>query len=111
MVTKNFFDSNIPWNENVSILRRFRKDYFEASTEAHVYMRRHQGVKCEYFDISSMIYHKFSHGAASSLLNGENINFMFELSSVSHLIWSSGDINQVLLCDIKDRGHGKLFAC
>ena len=35
------------------------------SKEAHVYMRRHQGVKCKHFDVSDVIYHKFSHGAAS----------------------------------------------
>ena len=26
-------------------------------------MRRHQGAKVEHFDISNMIYHKFSHSA------------------------------------------------
>ena len=56
-------------------------DYFEAtSTEAHVYMRRHQGAKVEYFDVSNVIYHKFSHGAVSYMLNGENVNVMLEYS-------------------------------
>ena len=41
------------------------------STEAHVYMRRHQGV-------SNVIYHKFSHGAVSYTINGENVNVMLE---------------------------------
>ena len=48
------------------------------STEAHVYMRCYQGAKVEHFDVSSVIYHKFSHGAVSYTLNGENINVMLE---------------------------------
>ena len=48
------------------------------STEAHVYMRRHQGAKCKHFDVSDLIYHKFSHGAASYTVNGENVNVMLE---------------------------------
>ena len=58
----------------------FSTDYFEAaSTEAHVYMRRHQGAKVKHFDVSNVIYHKFSHGAVSYTLNGENVNVMLEL--------------------------------
>ena len=49
------------------------------STEAHVYMRRHQGAKVDHFDLSNVIYHKFSHGAVSYTLNGENVNVMLEL--------------------------------
>ena len=48
------------------------------STEAHVYMRRHQGAKVEHFDVSNVIYHKCSHGAVSYTLNGENVNVMLE---------------------------------
>ena len=47
-------------------------------TEAHVYMRRHQGAKVEHFDVSNVIYHKFSHGTVSYTLNGENVNVMLE---------------------------------
>ena len=47
-------------------------------TEAHVYMRRHQGVKVKHFDVSNEIYHKFSHGAVSYTLNGENVSVMLE---------------------------------
>ena len=50
------------------------------STEAHVYMRRHQGAKVEQFDVSNVIYHKFSHGGVSYTLSGENVNVMLELS-------------------------------
>ena len=46
------------------------------STEAHVYMRRHQGAKVEHFYVSNVIYHKFSHGAVSYTLYGENVNVM-----------------------------------
>ena len=48
------------------------------SIEAHVYMRRHQGAKSEHFDVSNVIYHKFSHGAVSYTLNGESVNVMLE---------------------------------
>ena len=53
------------------------------STEAHVYMRRHQGAKVEHFDVSNVIYHKFSHGAVSYTLNGENVDVMLE-SAIIH---------------------------
>ena len=76
-VRKSYFDSNII----ARILRRFflwiilkRK-----STEAHVYMRRHQDAKVKHFDVSNVIYHKFSHGAVYYTLNGENVNVMLEL--------------------------------
>ena len=46
--------------------------------EAHVYMRCHQGAKCKHFDVSDLIYHRFSHGAASYTLNGERGNVMLE---------------------------------
>ena len=42
-------------------------------------MRRHQGAKVEHFDVSNVIYHKFSHGAVSYMLNGENVYVMLEL--------------------------------
>ena len=48
------------------------------STQAHVYMRRHQGAKVKHFDVSNVIYHKFSHGTVSYALNGENVNVMLE---------------------------------
>ena len=41
-------------------------------------MRRHQGAKVKHFDASNVIYHKFSHGAVSNTLNGENVNAMLE---------------------------------
>ena len=47
-------------------------------TETHVYMQGHQGEKVEHFDVSNVIYHKFSHGAVSYTLNGENVNVMLE---------------------------------
>ena len=50
-------------------------------------MRSHQGTKCELFGISKVIYHKFSHGSASSMLNGENVNVMLE-SSISYTLCS-----------------------
>ena len=57
------------------------------STEAHVYMRRHQGAEVKHFDVSNVIYHRFSHGAVSYTLNGENVNVMLELC----LIFSYGE--------------------
>ena len=54
-------------------------DYLKRTpTEARVYMRRHQGAKVEHFDNSNVIYHKFSHGAVSYTLNGDNVNVMLE---------------------------------
>ena len=47
-------------------------------SEAHVYMQRHQGAEVENFDVSNVIYHRFSHGAISYTLNGENVNVMLE---------------------------------
>ena len=41
-------------------------------------MRRHQGAKVEHFDVSNVIYHKFSHCAVSYVLSGENVNDMLE---------------------------------
>ena len=50
----------------------------------NVYIRRHQGAKVKHFDISNVIYHKFSHGAVSYTLNGENNSVMLELSMTVH---------------------------
>ena len=47
-------------------------------TEAQVYMRRHQGAEVKHSDVSNVIYHKLSHGAASYTLNGKNVNVMLE---------------------------------
>ena len=79
-VRKSYFDSNIIYNENARILRRFflRILLKRTSTEAHVYMRRHQGTKVQHSDVSNVIYHKFSHGVVSYTLNGENVNVMLE---------------------------------
>ena len=41
-------------------------------------MRRHQDAKVKHFDVSNVIYHKFSNGAVSYTLNGENVNVMLE---------------------------------
>ena len=37
----------------------------------NVYIRRHQGAKVEHFNVSNVIYHKFSHGIVSYTLTGE----------------------------------------
>ena len=42
------------------------------------HMFSHQGAKVKHFDVSNVIYHKFSHGAVSYTLNGENVNVMLE---------------------------------
>ena len=47
-------------------------------TAAHVYMWHHQDAKFKHFDVSNVIYHKFSHGPVSYTLNGENIIVMLE---------------------------------
>ena len=80
-VRKSYFDSYII----AKILRRFflRIMLKRTSTEAHVYMRNHQDAKVKHFDVSNVIYHKFSHGAVSYTLNGENVNVMLE-SAIIH---------------------------
>ena len=62
-VRKSYFDSNII----ARILRRFflRIILKRTSTEAQVYMRRHQDAEVKHFDVNNVIYHKFSHGAVS----------------------------------------------
>ena len=50
-------------------------------------MQHDQGAKVKHFGISNVIYHKFSHGAVSYTLNGENVNVMLELMFVSACFW------------------------
>ena len=59
----------------------FSKDCFEAEVDRStcLHVRSYQGAKVEHFDVSNVIYHKFSHGAISYTLNGENVNAMLEL--------------------------------
>ena len=73
---KSYFDSNII----AGILGHFLLQIIlkQTSTEAHVYMQRHQDVKVKHFDVSNLIYHKFSYGAVSYMLNAENVNVMLE---------------------------------
>ena len=73
-------DGIIVGKENIRILRSFSNDYFEADVDRSIclHMRRHQGAKCKHFDVSDVIYDKFSHGAASYTLNGETDNVMLE---------------------------------
>ena len=58
-------------------------------------MRRHQGAKVEHFNVSNVIYHKFSHGAVSYTLNGENVNVILEylfksgITSLKTGIWTT----------------------
>ena len=59
------------------------------STEAHVYMRRHQGAKVIHFDVSNVIYHKFLHGAVSYTLSGENVTVMLDLVITNYMDFKS----------------------
>ena len=67
-------------------------------------MRRHQGAKDAHFDISNVIYHKFSHGGVSYTLNGENVNVMLEsvdnVMSYQELCWA-GQYTPVGVSSIK----------
>ena len=49
-------------------------------TEAPVYMRRHQGAKFENFDVSNVIYQKFSHAPLPIGSMGKNVNVMLKLT-------------------------------
>ena len=46
-------------------------------------MRRRQGAKVKHFHVSNVIYHKFSHGAVSYMLNGENVKVMSEFGIIN----------------------------
>ena len=48
------------------------------STEAHVYMRRHQDEEVKHVDVSNVIYHNFLHGTVFYSLNWDNVNAMLE---------------------------------
>ena len=80
-VRKSYFISNII----ARILRRiFQLIILKwTSTEAHVYVRRHQDGKVKHFDVSKVIYHKFSRGTVFYTLNGENVNIILELKEKS----------------------------
>ena len=56
-------------------------------------MQRHQGAKCKHFDVSDVIYHKFSHDAASYTVNGENVNVVLELCIKMHANYSYCSLN------------------
>ena len=56
------------------------------STEARINMRRHQAAKFEHFDVSNVIYHKFSHGAVSYRLNVKDVNFVLESLIIPEII-------------------------
>ena len=66
------------------------------STEAQVYMRRHQGAKVKHIDVSNVIYHKFSHGAVSYTLSGENVNVKLEFGVTCLKVY----IISVILCNL-----------
>ena len=78
---KSYFDSNIIYKQKCKDMATFFLKIIlkRTSTESHDYMRRHQGAKVEHFDVSNVIYQKFSHGAVSYTVNGESVNVMLEL--------------------------------
>ena len=55
----------------------FSKDYFEADVDRSTCLHATPS-KVEHFDVSNVIYHKFSHGAVFYTLIGENVNIMLE---------------------------------
>ena len=63
----------------------FSTDYFEAdvdrSTRLHFNVIKER--KLHIFDVSNVIYHKFSHGVVSFTLNGEKVNVMLEFQLVT----------------------------
>ena len=56
----------------------------------------------EHFDVSTVIYHKFSHGAVSYTLNGENVNVMLEylFNTVAMAQHSSGSHKKKYLMSV-----------
>ena len=84
-VRKSNFDSNII----ARILRRFffvffffSTDYFEADVDRSTVKFTCDVIKTRklntYYDVSNVIYHKFSHGAVTFTLNRENVIVMLE---------------------------------
>ena len=68
-VRKSYFDSNIIQNENARILRLFSTDYFEEDVDRSTCLHATSScAKVELFDVSNVIYHKFSHGGVSYTL-------------------------------------------
>ena len=68
-------------------------------------MPRHQGAKVEHFDVSNMIYHKFSHGSISYRLNWEDVKVVLEFAYSSMLFQIYGMeeycfINSTMSCII-----------
>ena len=59
----------------------FSTDYFEADADRRRIFTCDviKSRKLNTFDVSNVIYHKFSHGAVSYTLNEENVNVMLEL--------------------------------
>ena len=54
-------------------------DYFEADVDRSTCLHAtSSGAKVKHFDVSDVIYHKFSHGAIFYTLNRENVNIMLE---------------------------------
>ena len=52
--------------------------FLSGPRQKHIYFQCHQGTKCKHFNVRDVIYHKFSHGAASCMLNWESVNVMLE---------------------------------
>ena len=84
MVRNSYFDFNIMQNENARILRCFfSTDYFEADVDRNTCLHATSSmreVRVEHFDVSNVIYHKFSHGGVSYTPTGENVNVILECS-------------------------------
>ena len=76
-VRKSYFDSNIIKNENARILRHLSIDYFEADVDRSTcLLATSSSVKVDHYDVSNVIYHKFSHGTVSYTLDGKNVNML-----------------------------------
>ena len=92
----------------------FSMDYFEADVDRSTfYMRRHQGAKVEHSDVSNVFNHRFSHGAVSYTLNGENVNVMLKCKIKSILMSRihyafSGDADNIKYATAMNNSNCKL---
>ena len=78
------------------------------STEAHVYMQRHQGAKFKHFDVSNVIYPKFSYSGVSYTLNGKIVNEMLEFFIIESRIYRTMSVKENKGQRIKSRATNSM---
>ena len=78
-VKKNYFDSNVIRKGNVTLLKRFVKDYFAADVDRSecLHATSSSALFCKHY-VGNVIYHKFSHSDVFYRFNWKIVNVMLE---------------------------------